>query len=87
MGISQINTGLNQVSQVVQTNAATAEESAASSEELSGQAIMLKEMVNRFKLRKVKSLSDSEVKLLGDSKRRDGSTPQIVLGVNKHDKY
>ncbi|MDF3000891.1 MAG: methyl-accepting chemotaxis protein, partial [Bacillota bacterium] len=60
MGIAQINTGLNQVSHVVQNNAATAEQSAASSEELSGQAEMLKEMVGRFRLRDF----SSDIKLL-----------------------
>lgn len=48
--IEQLNEGLNQVSKVVQNNSATAEESAAASEELSSQAVLLKEMVNRFKL-------------------------------------
>lgn len=43
---------MDQISNVVQTNSATAEESAASSEELAGQAQMLKEMVGKFKLRK-----------------------------------
>ncbi|AKN31125.1 chemotaxis protein [Clostridium carboxidivorans P7] len=52
-GISQINLGLEQVSQVVQTNSATAEESAAASEELSSQAEILKDMVSKFKLRGV----------------------------------
>jgi methyl-accepting chemotaxis protein len=36
---------------VVQTNSATAEESAAASEELSGQAEMLKTLVKEFKLK------------------------------------
>ncbi|ADU26381.1 methyl-accepting chemotaxis protein [Ethanoligenens harbinense] len=48
--IAQIDQGLSQVSGVVQNNSATAEESAASSEELSGQADMLKQMVGRFSL-------------------------------------
>ena len=51
-GIAQINQGVLQVSQVVQTNSATSEESAAASEELSGQAVMLKEQVAKFKLRR-----------------------------------
>ena len=46
----QIALGLDQVSGVVQTNSATAEESAAASEELSGQASMLKNLVGKFKL-------------------------------------
>ncbi len=49
--ISQINVGIEQISTVVQTNSATAEESAASSEELSGQASMLKELVSRFRVK------------------------------------
>jgi len=49
--IAQITQGIDQVSQVVQTNSATAEESAAASEELSGQAELLKNMVSEFKLK------------------------------------
>ena len=41
---------MDQISSVVQTNSATAEESAAASEELSGQANVLKELVSRFRL-------------------------------------
>jgi methyl-accepting chemotaxis protein len=48
--IDEINQGLTQVSTVVQTNAATAEESSASSEELDAQAQLLKHEVERFKL-------------------------------------
>lgn len=49
--ISQVTQGVDQISAVVQTNSATAEESAAASEELSGQAQMLKSLVGRFKLK------------------------------------
>lgn len=48
--IEQINQGLTQVSTVVQTNAATAEESSASSEELDAQAQILKQEVEKFRL-------------------------------------
>lgn len=48
--IMQINQGIEQIAAVVQTNSATAEESAAASEELSGQAEMLKQLVSRFNL-------------------------------------
>ena len=48
--IQQVSTGLDQISAVVQTNSATAEESAAASEELSGQAALLKNLLNRFTL-------------------------------------
>lgn len=49
--IAQVTQGMEQISGVVQTNSATAEESAAASEELSGQALMLKKLVGGFKLR------------------------------------
>ena len=48
-GIAQINKGIEQVSTVVQTNSATAEESA--------QSQMLKEMVDRFKLKRNSNFS------------------------------
>ncbi len=46
--ISQINVGMDQVSQVVQTNSATAEEGAATSEEITSQANTLEELIMRF---------------------------------------
>ncbi len=49
--IEQIKQGLNQVSSVVQTNAATAEENSATSEEMSAQAATLHEEVGNFKLK------------------------------------
>lgn len=48
--IEEIKQGLNQVSAVVQNNAATAEESSASSEELAAQAQTLKSEVDKFTL-------------------------------------
>lgn len=49
--IVQITQGVDQVSTVIQTNSATAEQSAAASEELSAQANMLKKEINWIKLR------------------------------------
>ena len=49
--VQQVSTGIDQISSVVQTNSATAEESAAASEQLSGQANLLKELIGRFTLR------------------------------------
>lgn len=49
--VTQVTVGIEQISSVVQTNSATAEQSAAASEELSGQANMLKEMVSDFKFK------------------------------------
>lgn len=47
----QITIGVDQISMVIQTNSVTAEESAAASEELSGQSAMLKELIDSFRLR------------------------------------
>jgi methyl-accepting chemotaxis protein len=47
----QVSQGIEQIASVVQTNSATAEETAASSEELSGQAQMLNQLVEQFKLK------------------------------------
>ncbi|MDE5699374.1 MAG: MCP four helix bundle domain-containing protein [Lachnospiraceae bacterium] len=49
--ISQITIGMDQISDVVQTNSATAEESAAASEELSSQSQLMKTLVAKFKLK------------------------------------
>lgn len=48
--IDNVINGVEQISAVVQTNSATAEESAAASQELSSQANMLKHEVAKFKL-------------------------------------
>ncbi len=48
--IDQVKQGLNQVSGVVQTTAATAEENSATSEEMSAQAATLRDEVSKFKL-------------------------------------
>lgn len=48
--IQQVTQGINRISDVIQSNSATAEESAAASEELSAQAQMLKNLVDRFKI-------------------------------------
>ncbi len=49
-GIAQVDQGIEQVSRVVQTNIATAEESTSTSQELADQAAVLKQVVARFKL-------------------------------------
>lgn len=48
--MQQIELGINQISSVVQNNSAAAEETSATSEELSAQATTLKDMVDQFKL-------------------------------------
>lgn len=49
--LNQVTVGVDQIASVVQTNSATAEESAAASEELSGQSQLLKNLVSHFRLR------------------------------------
>ncbi len=68
-GVSQVNQGLGQIEQVTQTNTANAEETAAASEELSAQALNLKQLLQRFKLK-------------GNGARREKVQP--VLGVDYH---
>lgn len=53
--VAQINQAINQVSQVVQTNSATSEECAAASEELSNQAVHMREMISIYNLGTEKS--------------------------------
>jgi len=53
-GIGQINRGIDQVAQVVHQNSATAQQSAAASQEISGQSTMLKELTAQFKLKGAK---------------------------------
>ncbi|WP_251492567.1 methyl-accepting chemotaxis protein [Otoolea muris] len=48
---NQMLQNIDQISAVVQNNSATAEQSAAASEELSGQANMLKALIGKFRLR------------------------------------
>ena len=48
VSISQIKIGIDSISDVVQQNSATAEETAASCHELSNQSAALKEQIDRF---------------------------------------
>ena len=58
VSVNQIRSGIEQISSVVQENAATAEASAANSEELSGQVQILNDLVNKFK---IESTEESQV--------------------------
>jgi len=49
--MEQVSNGIDQVAQVIQMNSATAEESAAASEEMSSQSAILKELISHFRLR------------------------------------
>ena len=51
VAIEQADEGMNRISEVVQSNSATAQESSATSEELSAQAISMNDLVATFQLR------------------------------------
>ena len=48
--MAEITAGISQLSQVVQANSATAQETAASSQEMSAQSVQLRQIVGRYKL-------------------------------------
>lgn len=77
--IAQVTQGVDQISSVVQTNSATAEESAAASEELSGQAQMLKDLISRFKLRDMENSVQMEPRHTERAK-----APVFVAGSGKY---
>ena len=65
--VVQVTLGVDEISSVVQTNSATAEQSAAASEELMGQSQLLKELVGKFHLQ---------------SEGSDGDQASLVTGSN-----
>ncbi len=75
-GIAQINNGIDQLSQVVQTNSATAQEAAAASQELSGQASLLMDMVGQFRLHEADThmAAENEIEARAKSKRAKAET-------------
>ncbi|WP_294548071.1 methyl-accepting chemotaxis protein [uncultured Pseudoflavonifractor sp.] len=81
--IAQLTTGVDQISSVVQTNSATSEESAAASEELSSQAVMMKQMVQRFHLKSGAQLSFEPEHLDMTS----GMSAEHAAGENRFSKY
>ncbi len=76
-GIAEINSGLSQIEEVTQRNTASAEQTAAAAEELSGQAELLREMISFFKFNGTrKSLSEPKNK---PRKRQSASEPGYEL--------
>lgn len=57
-GIEQVNTGIEQLSTVVHINSATSQEAAATTEQLSSQADILKQLVRQFKLKDIAAKED-----------------------------
>jgi len=69
IGLGQINTAMTQLDQVTQTNAGASQEMASASEELSGQAASLAQMMSFFKV--------SQGDVLGTSAVMPASTAQM----------
>ena len=89
-GIDQINLGISQVSQVIQSNAATAQESASASEELSGQAASLKEQVGNFKLKGIAKAAPEAVRRkapVPQGRNPVKAPPKISLTAGEFGKY
>lgn len=86
-GITQINSSIDQMMRVVQTNSATSEETAAASEELSSQAEMLRGMVAGFQLRggnhKAIGVGEDTRKAIGSKVQKE----TIILGDADFGKY
>ncbi len=82
--IAQIDSGINQIAKVTQSNTATAEESAAASEEMAGQAQMLKNMIQEFQLKT--SLGKGTFKLTGSVEQEEKEL-EISLDDDDFGKY
>ena len=82
--IKQVTVGIDQISSVVQTNSATAEQSAAASEELSGQANMLRELISGFKLRNVSAGSAWQSFGMSDSASNTSDRDSIPSSGDKY---
>ena len=86
--LKEVSIGVNQISEVVQTNSATAEQSAAASEQLSGQAQMLKGMISHFVL--LESENGLPMSSFGENSSTDSVSPAPVEhydSTNYTDKY
>jgi len=79
--IDEINIGMSQVSSVVQSNAATAEESSASSEELAAQAKTLRQEVGKFRL----ANDDYDSNHINSTKQTNNKSNSKTDSINKSD--
>lgn len=79
--VFEINRGVEQISSVVQTNSATAEQSAASSEELANQVQVMKQSLERFKTKRqiAKPYSDFPSKDFSAKEVRSESYEQMPI--------
>lgn len=84
--ITQVTQGIDQISSVVQTTSATSEESAAASEELSGQALMLKNLAEQFQLNESTDFSGAAAPAAPPKINNSSNKPSFQAdGGNKYD--
>lgn len=74
--IGQVNQGIEQISSVVQTNSATSEESAAASQELTGQAALIKELMRQFTLRSTDEADSGPMEEIAVSAEEEALEPE-----------
>jgi methyl-accepting chemotaxis protein len=79
-GITQVNNGLSQIDNVTQRNTANAEESAAASEELSGQAADVLNLLSRFKVNGQDLLSQDQLAITHNERSQD---KKRILSANR----
>jgi len=88
--MEQINSSIDQVAQVVQQNSATAQESAAASEEMSSQSSLWQDLISQFKLKGRDTMQrklPTEEKYLQKRLATPEKTGVAVSGDNGYGKY
>lgn len=87
--VAQVTIGMDQISAVVQTNSATAEQSAAASQELSAQSSLLKELLGKFKWNKAGAPNPSIASASHNEAAAEKTTAYTSVPSFKssHDKY
>jgi len=88
IGISQINTAMTELDQLTQTNAASSQELASASEELSGQAESLADMMRFFKVNESASMMGSNrVPITNSYKSSNTQSSNDELNLRDFDRY
>ena len=82
--ITQINTGIDQVAQVVQQNSATAQESAAASQEMSSQSSMLQGLIAQFRFKDEKNSKSLPPATKNREKNRENDIPAEIATVHAY---
>lgn len=86
-GIAQVNQAIGQSEEVVQMNTASAQESAAASEQLAGQTEQLRNMISRFSFHKAKGEGIKKEKTEAVSMGQSPSKVKISLDSHDFGKY